>query len=464
MDGQQIIDKVKKTLQKAIPAGSSVVAAVSGGADSMALAGGLQSLCDECGYRVYVLHVEHGLRGSESLRDAKLVEQFCSDMGIAFACRHVDVPAYSSKAGLSVESAARKLRYQALEQEADRVGAKWIVTAHHSDDQAETILLKLLRGAGAAGLSGMTECSGRVLRPFLRLTRQELEAYCKARQITYCHDSSNDDVYYTRNRVRLQLLPYLQENFNPAVKKALVQTAELLQEDEAFFAQLVEREFTARAVLRDNKLLLDTVGWQDIARPIRTRLLRCAYFAAGGQELGYRHTLAVDTLCLNNRSGQILKLPQQFQAAYAYGQLTFCTLQPESTKQVLQQEVRLPLQDGAMADTAAGRLCVQLLKEKPAFRGNNIIYPMSELTQEWLTVRSRKDGDRFSPYGGCGSKKLKDYFIDRKVPRQQRDSKLLVCCQDRIIGIFGVANAAWKPGEYDLWLNIVLIEKEQNNE
>lgn len=464
MDGQQIIDKVKKTLQKAVPAGSTIVAAVSGGADSMALAGALQSLCQKQRYRIYVLHVEHGLRGREALHDAEMVKLFCSNLGLPFCCRHVDVRAYSSKAGISVESAARKLRYQALEEEADRVGAKWIVTAHHSDDQAETVLLKLLRGAGTAGLSGMAECNGRLLRPFLHLTRKELEVYCQMQQIAYCHDSSNDDVYYTRNRVRLQLLPYLQKHFNPAVKKALVQTAELLQQDEAFFSQLVESEFKARAVLQDGKLLLDTNGWQAMAQPVRTRLLRRAYFALGGQELGYRHTLAADTLCLNNRSGQMLKLPQQIRAAYAYECLTFLASQQDNETKTEQEEVLLPLRDGAAAATAAGRIYVQLLKQRPAFSGNNIIYPAAALAGEWLTIRSRKNGDRFSPYGGCGSKKLKDYFIYKKIPRQQRDSKLLVCCQDRIIGIFGVANAAWKPGEYDLWLNIVLTEKEHNDE
>ncbi len=463
MEGQRIINKVEQALKRVLPAGSTVVAAVSGGADSMALAEGLYHCAQEGRCRVQVMHVEHGLRGEEALRDAELVERFCRGKGLPFTCHHVDVRDYSRQYGISIESAARKLRYQALEQEVRRVGAAWIVTAHHSDDQAETILLKLLRGAGAAGLSGMSVRNGRVLRPFLQLERKELEAYCRLRQVSYCHDSSNDDVYYTRNKVRLQLLPYLEQHFNPAVKKALVQTAQLLQEDEAFLSSVAEREFADRTSWRQDTLLLDTRDWMQMATSVRTRLLRRVYFAVGGTELGYRHTLALDRLCLNNKSGQRLQLPQRLQAVYAYGKLFLSDRPTEEPGTTMQETVQLPLQDGAAAEIQGCRLLVRLRSERPVRKGNNIIYPAA-LLDGCLTVRCRQNGDRFYPFGGSGGKKLKDYFIDRKIPREQRDSKLLVCCGDRIIGIFGVANAAWEPGEYDLWLDIVLTEKEQNNE
>lgn len=463
MEGQRIIDKVEKALKKAIPAGSTVVAAVSGGADSMALAEGLHHLVQEGHCRVLVLHVEHGLRGSEALRDAQLVEQFCKARGLAFSCRHVDVRTYSKQAGLSVENAARKLRYQVLGAEADKVEADWIITAHHSDDQAETLLLKLLRGAGAAGLSGMSERNGRILRPLLQLERKELEVYCQARQIAYCHDSSNDDVYYTRNRVRLKLLPYLEQHFNPVVKKALVQTAMLLQEDEEFFAVLVEREFAGRTSWQQDKLLLSTYAWGQMAPSVRTRLLRKAYFVIGGTELGYRHTVALDKLCLNNRSGRLLQLPQQLQAVYEYGQLIFSQRQEIRVARTVQEEIRLSAQDGTVVPMGAGKLSVRLLPEKPAFRSKHIIYP-AKLVDKEVIVRYRKNGDWFYPYGGSGGKKLKDYFIDRKIPREQRDSKLLVCCGKRVLGIFGVANGAWPPGEYDLWLDIEYIERVQDDE
>lgn len=463
MEGQRIINKVAKALKKAIPVGSTIVAAVSGGADSMALAEGLCQLEQEEYCCVFVLHVEHGLRGDEALRDAQLVEQFCKAKGLAFCCQHVDVLQYSKQAGISVESAARTLRYQALEAHADKVKADWIVTAHHSDDQAETILLKLLRGAGTAGLSGMSERNGRILRPFLGLTRVELETYCALRKVNYCHDSSNDDVYYTRNRVRLQLLPYLEQNFNPEIKKALVQTAQLLKEDEEYFAALVEQEFSKRVSWQQDKLLLSTCVWSKLAKPVRTRLLRRAYFAAGGTELGYKHTAALDKLCLNNRSGQRLQLPQKLQAVYEYEKLIFSKQLNINAVQTAMTEVQLPVQDGVVVRIETGNLHIRLLQEKPVLTGKNIIYP-AKLVNEKLTVRCRKNGDRFYPYGGSGGKKLKDYFIDRKIPRQQRDSKLLVCCGSRILGIFGVANGAWQPGEYDLWLDIEYTAKEQNNE
>ena len=322
MQVHPVVKKVYNALKEYIPQGGSLLLAVSGGADSMALADGVLQLVIEGYCSAHVLHVEHGLRGEDALADAELVRRFCEEKGLAFTCVHVDVNAYAQSNKLSTEEAARKLRYVALEEKAQELNADFILTAHHSDDQAETVLLKLLRGAGTEGLSGMQVRSGKILRPLLHLTREHLENYCALQNINYCYDSSNDDLHYTRNKIRRELLPYLEKNFNPAIKKAVVQSASILQEDDDCLNQMAQEKFQAIANCTDEGVILNVRKWQEVPAALRKRILRQAYFLAGGKELGYRHTEALDVLCLRKTSGKYLQLPQKMQAFYQRGSLT----------------------------------------------------------------------------------------------------------------------------------------------
>ena len=322
MQVHPVVKKVYNALKEYIPQGACLLLAVSGGADSMALADGVLQLVNEGYCSAHVLHVEHGLRGEEALADAELVRRFCEEKGLAFTCVHVDVNAYAQGNKLSTEEAARKLRYDALEEKAQDLNADFILTAHHSDDQAETVLLKLLRGAGTEGLSGMQVRSGKIMRPLLHLTREHLENYCALLNISYCYDSSNDDLHYTRNKIRRELLPYLEKNFNPAIKKAVVQSAGILQEDDACLNQMAQEKFQALANCTDEGIILNVRKWQEVPAALRKRILRQAYFLAGGKELGYRHTEALDVLCLRKTSGKYLQLPQKMQAFYQRGSLT----------------------------------------------------------------------------------------------------------------------------------------------
>ena len=322
MQVHPVVKKVYNALKEYISQGESLLLAVSGGADSMVLADGVLQLVNEGYCSAHVLHVEHGLRGEEALADAELVRRFCEEKGLAFTCVHVDVNAYTQSNKLSIEEAARKLRYAALEAKAQELNVDFILTAHHSDDQAETVLLKLLRGAGTEGLSGMQVRSGKILRPLLHLTREHLENYCALQNINYCYDSSNDDLHYTRNKIRRELLPYLEKNFNPAIKKAVVQSAGILQEDDDCLNQMAQEKFQAIANCTDEGVILNVRKWQEVPAALRKRILRQAYFLAGGKELGYRHTEALDVLCLRKTSGKYLQLPQKMQAFYQRGSLT----------------------------------------------------------------------------------------------------------------------------------------------
>ena len=237
-----VLEAVPRTLRKKLDRTKKYVAAVSGGADSLALAEGLW----QAGFDFVVCHVEHGIRGQESLEDARFVEAFCQSRNIPFCCKTVRAPEYRVQEKLSLEDAARQLRYEALAQCADEVGADFILTAHQKDDQAETFLLRLLRGSGTRGLGSIPFRRERIMRPLLSLTGQELREYCRARHIEWREDRTNQDLHYARNRVRKLVIPLLEENFSPAVTDILCRTAAHLQTDSLFLEQLAAEELQQR--------------------------------------------------------------------------------------------------------------------------------------------------------------------------------------------------------------------------
>ncbi|MCD8199155.1 MAG: tRNA lysidine(34) synthetase TilS [Phascolarctobacterium sp.] len=455
------VKKLYRSLKRNIPRGSRVLLAVSGGTDSLAMADGAAMLMEEGWLTASVLHVEHGIRGDEALHDAVLVEKFCSERCLPYKCIHVDVPACRAEKKLSLEAAARFLRYEALQREAEAVNAGYIVTGHQLDDQAETVLLRLLRGTASSGLGAMKMRTGNILRPLLHLTRDDLEAYCTERNIICCHDSSNDDMAYTRNRIRHELLPYLEKNYNRSVKKSLAQTAELLREDEEFFAGLVKKLLSERAAAENGDLLLDTRDWEQIVAPVRRRLLRECYFLYGGGELGYRHTTALDKICLTGHSGKVLRLPAGIAAGYAYGKLRF-------SREIKSGEKGFSIEcgddfNGRKFTVPGGEVVLEILSgEKPPMGKGRVIYPL-QLCSGKIELRSRRTGDSFKPYSGTGGKKLKDYFIDKKIPREDRNGKILVCCGEKILGILGMDNGAFVHGNYDKWLVAKFIPEGSEN-
>lgn len=317
-----VVWKVRKELKKVLQLDKRYVLAVSGGADSMALADAVADIFGEAKRQLLVCHVEHGIRGAESLSDAEAVKHFCSGKGLAYVCHHVEAVKYADEVGLTLEEAARKLRYGVLKQYVQAFGAAGVVTAHQADDQAETVLWKLLRGAGADGLSGMRQQTVQdgllVLRPILQLSRADIEAYCRARQLQYCEDSTNNDVTYTRNRIRKELLPYLEKCFNPAIKSTLMREAQLLAEEQQCLEVLAEQYLQDKSLCEVSVegYSINVAKLLELPAAMRKRILRKLYFKLGGKELSCERTLALENLCLQGIGGKVIQLPGALQAVY----------------------------------------------------------------------------------------------------------------------------------------------------
>ncbi|MBA4347974.1 MAG: tRNA lysidine(34) synthetase TilS, partial [Clostridiales bacterium] len=208
-----------------------VLVALSGGADSTALLLSLHTLQNEGKIRgLFAAHLNHGIRGETAARDQRWCMALCERLGIPLATENADVPAFAKEHGQSLEQAAREVRYEFLERARESFGASVIATAHHRDDQAETVLMNLIRGSGAIGLCGMKPRNGNIIRPMLNISKEEILAFLAKADETYCEDETNAENAAVRNRIRNELLPML-ETFNPAIAQSLCKTAELLAQD-----------------------------------------------------------------------------------------------------------------------------------------------------------------------------------------------------------------------------------------
>ena len=425
----EILDQVEEHL----PVGSKIIVACSGGADSIALADALLLLQEKRKYQLVVCHVEHGLRGSEALADADFVVEFCRMRQVACEVLRVDAKKFAAESKLSVEDAARKLRYTVLFEILSKHKSEYIVTAHHRDDQAETLLLHLLRGSGAEGLGGMRCHNNSIVRPFLQVSRRMLEAYCAMRSLDYRTDSSNMDLYYTRNKVRHILLPLLEREFNPNIKQALAQTATLIAEDADCLNELAEEKFLQYVLQDDHSCSCDTAWLLSLPAALCSRIIRMMW--------------------------KKLMLPGGTCAVYSYGKLTVAAAETPSA--IAAQNYVFDLAELQKA----GRLQVELpngilslgyFKGSASPLGHAAIYPWHLLQDRQLEVRQRQDGDIFFPAGSLGSKKLKKYFNDIKVPPEQRKSQLLVTCGKQVLWLVGGKAAGWHEQEQgcEAWLTL----------
>lgn len=252
--------------------GDTIVVACSGGPDSLALLDVLARLRTDCGIRLVVCYVHHGIRQAAD-DEARIVAREAARRQCAYVCFHADVPALARTRHISLETAGREERYRLLRQAAAQYGASAIAVAHHQNDQAETVLLHVLRGSGLAGLGGMAPKNGDIIRPFLCLTRQDIEQYGRDRNLSPCCDESNYSAVFARNRIRLELLPCLQQ-YNPGIVADLTRMADIVRADDAYIRQCAQEQYDALKQSCDGGAALDKRGLLAQPLAIQRRLLR----------------------------------------------------------------------------------------------------------------------------------------------------------------------------------------------
>lgn len=444
-----MLNKVKQTVNKfrMISPGDRIAVAVSGGADSVALLDCLNAMAVEKQFQLYVIHVNHLLRGTEAEADAEYVAELAGKYNLPYTIRRVDVRKLAKAMATSKQDAARILRYRAMEEVAVNWGANKIALGHHADDQAETILLHLLRGTGLEGLVGMQPVrEGRYIRPLLEVTRQEIEAYCDSHNLEYRTDRSNLQTVYLRNKIRLELMPLLLRDYNPALVRGLSRLASIAREESDFLSQETVKAFAQVATAQDpSRVVLEIGKLSTLPKALQRRVLISAWKKVSGVHANLELERVDEALDLAEHSltGSGIQMPNGVYLEKSYGVLI----------------VRLDLgHNGLEKDFAymlpvpgkvtVGELALTVKAEyvpnyhptgssRPSVDNLSVFLDADKISSP-LIVRNRRAGDRFYPLGAPGHKKLKDFFIDAKVPRELRQKALLVCCEEEIIWVAGM--------------------------
>lgn len=407
--------------------GSPLVCAVSGGPDSMALLHALHAVMQELDITLHVAHLNHRIR-EEADQEAVFVMRWCHERNIHCDIKVVNVPQIAQKNKTNLEDTARQARYFFFKQVADSVHARYIALAHHMDDQVETILLHMARGSGLSGLCGMEKCAGRLWRPLLSIRKEVVLTYVHEHQIPYCIDTSNQSMQYARNRVRAALPTFEQihEQFVPNVARM----AQHLSQDEDALAQWAETEWT----YRNHNGQLSLKDWANMPAAIQVRVLR-RFLNENGLcvDLTHRHIEAIQKLCLG-QTEKMNNLPHGYIVRRKYQKL-LCYKTDERKTLVWEGEKALVI--NGKTETPLGSVWCQI-DEKPRELGQQ--WPkIAEVNPELLKdaiVRTRRTGDTIHPLGSPGRKKLKDFLIDKKIPREERNMLLLAVD----------SNILWVPG------------------
>ena len=427
-----------------LPDDGLVVAAVSGGPDSMGLFSILHALSEEMGYRLAVAHFDHRIRES-SRGDRALVEEYAERLSVPVYIGAGDVPAQAERSGDSLEVAARRARYRFLEDVADETGARCIATGHTRDDQVETVVMRIVRGTGVRGLAGIPTRRGRIVRPLLGLGRDDTRACCDGLGIPYALDPTNDDRKFLRNRIRHDLLPLLESSYDEGVRDHLLGLAESAQRVLAAARErtrpIMERNL--RKIAGDVWALnvtgvapLDDASMVVLFGDVLCESLGCDL------DLSRVHYERLVALVRDLRgSGKSLHLPgitikrehEDLVIARASARMTRAPRDRRRTMLALPGETRA---DGVVVKTEiVGRTQLGASSVKATDRS---AYFAVDHVRPPLVLRPVRTGDRMQPFGMSGTKKLSDMFIDKKIPGRERSGALVVADADEIIWAVGL--------------------------
>ena len=436
--GMTTLQKVKQTITRheLIDRSNSILVALSGGPDSVALVHLLCRLSKSIKLRLGAVYINHQIRKRASKKEEYFCQCLCDDLNLPLTIVRGDVPAVAKRDRLGLEEAAREFRYVTFEHLADEDGYDRIAVGHHADDQVETILFRLFRGTGPTGLIGMPIRRGKIIRPLLDLTRAEILEYLQQNQLDWCEDKSNQSLKFKRNYIRHRLLPAVRKNLNPKVESAVLSLAETIGVDEQFLSGVVEK--TSHKCLRITpgaKFELALDNYRGYGMALRRRLLRRCLKATcrDGQAPAKDVVERLDRFALDG-SGSI-SLPGRVQATVADNHLLIYDRRKQSVKELFEPGKRLELEWPAIAVTGRVTKLSQSVAQTKR-RSHRVKLDWHKLTPP-LEVRTIRPGDRFRPLGMRGSKKVGDYLTDRRVHKALRDEILLLCDQNGPVWLIG---------------------------
>ncbi|WP_061313548.1 tRNA lysidine(34) synthetase TilS [Clostridium botulinum] len=430
-----------------IKSGDKILVALSGGPDSLCLLNILKELREELDIEIGAAHLNHLLRGEDAFKDEEFVISTCKEMNIPYYVKRVDINKYSKEHKLSSELAGRNVRYGFFDEILKKDGFNKIATAHNANDQAETIIFRLMRGTGLEGLGGIKVCrEDKIIRPILCLSRKEVEKYIKEKNLNPRIDKTNFEKIYNRNKIRLDIIPYIQNNFNEDIVKTLNRMSLLIQKDNAFIERLCIKAYNEYCKKNtDSKFYILKKELFKEDQAIVTRIIRTALIEYSKSHYDFEMKHIYDILELSKKeTGKGINLPKNIYVENIYGDIKI------SSK--MKEDIKVDKTEFLLNKKSIGEDRIQfnnyefeisVLKNKSTnlidLKENKLVkYFDLDKINENILFRTRKNGDKITPLGMKGQKKLKDIFINMKVPKEERDLIPVICFDNDIAWILGL--------------------------
>lgn len=441
MNSIELLKKAKRTIKKysMLYGKERVLIGLSGGPDSVCLLHVLHALKDNLRLDLHALYIDHGLRPEEVPLEIKFCENLCENLKVPFITKSIDVKSYAQSQGMNRQEAARALRYMVFEETAYKINAQRIALGHTADDQAETLLMRLFRGSGPTGLSAIPPIRGIIIRPLIEIERAEIERFLEEEKIDFIVDSSNLRKDYLRNKIRSSLIPMLKE-YNPAIIDTLSRTAAIFREENNYLdiivmktmMRLISRKTDARI-----EFFLSPVEVMD--KVLLRRVLRKAIEESKGlRGISFTHIEDIIDLIKSGKAGDRIYIPRGIKAIKKYSTFVLTSEPPvklstyvfEVPGEVFLKEAEISIKAFIVEKNAEYKIDEPgLWTAYGSFDADRLTFP--------LTVRPRKTGDFFYPLGFGRRKKLQDFFVDEKIPRDERDRVPLMISGDDIVWIVG---------------------------
>lgn len=437
---------------------STIILGVSGGYDSMSLALCFLELRKEKDFQLIVAHINHMMRGSASDGDEAFVRDFCEKNSIKFFSHHEDMQALAQDEKISEEDAGRRIRYGFFHELADKYENSLIATGHNQGDQVETVLLNLIRGTGTRGLRGMDYKNGKIIRPILNISREEIQSFVDVSGWGHREDASNQESIYRRNSLRNQLIPFIEENYNPAFQEKVYAMTELIKEDTDLIESVIDESLQLLDLnYKSGQIDFDQEKFLSLDKTRQKHILRYFIEEINGSLSGFDKAHIEEFLGLTKAdTGKFMSI-NSIVLKSEYGRIK--VFKEEEVPELKAMKMGIKDMDFSFANYNISFRVLANSKRLKASR--NTQYFDADLLKE-INIRPRENGDRIRPFGFDGSKKLKDIFIDEKIPRDKRDSLPIFTDGREIIWVAGIRRSSLYTVKSST-KNIIKIMIEEKN-
>ena len=445
-----------------IRCGDNVLLALSGGPDSVFLFYNLIKLKENLSFNLYASHINHMYRGEDAFRDEEFVRKLCDKHDIKLFVKRKHATEYARELRVTEEEAGRILRYNFFKENLNEVGGGIIAVAHNLNDQAETVLQRIIRGTGIDGLSAMSVKKDNIIRPMLNVPKTEILEYLHNNNYEYCTDITNSQSIYGRNKIRLDLIPYLENNFNPNIQNTLYRMSEAMDRDKKIIEKYIRKIFSEVLISNDDNRVILSIEKLKKTEPEETgRILRCALELLKGNTVNVemRHIDYIIDFISSGKTGKKINLTEAVNVEISYDNLIF----NKNLENIPKFKYNIVLHE-PMEINEVGKIIYCKVVDASEFNpeDKDTISLDYDLTDGSLVVRNRLPGDSMVPCGMTGVRKIKDIFIDMKIPQGERDKKLIIADDSSILWLegFRIHNRLKVTSSTKKILNITIRERQ----